>query len=77
MMEILELLNQYAIVFTAIMALLMLIFLIRMIQLQKEIKTLKKKYTALTLGVNGENLSDIVTELVASNQDTQQSARQL
>lgn len=49
-MEILAELNQYAIIFTAVMAVLALIFLIRLVQLQGEIKALKKKYTALTLG---------------------------
>ncbi len=76
-MEILTMLNQYAIIFTAAMALIALIFLIRLIQLQREIKTLKKKYTALTVGVNGENLSEIVESLVASNALTQQAAQQL
>lgn len=76
-MEILTMLNQYAIVFTAGMAAIALIFLIRLIQLQWEIKNLKKKYTALTVGVNGENLSEIVENLVASNAVTQQAARQL
>ena len=76
-MEILTILNQYAIVFTAGMAAIALIFLIRLIQLQREIKNLKKKYTALTVGVNGENLSEIVENLVASNAVTQQAARQL
>ncbi len=52
-------------------------FLIRLVQLQREIKTLKKKYTALTVGVNGENLSEIVESLVASNALTQQAAQQL
>lgn len=76
-MEILTMLNQYAIVFTAGMAAIALIFLIRLIQLQWEIKNLKKKYTALTVGVNGENLSEIVENLVASNAVTQQAACQL
>ena len=75
-MEILTMLNQYAIIFTAAMALIALIFLIRLVQLQREIKTLKKKYTALTVGVNGENLSEIVESLVASNALTQQAAQQ-
>lgn len=77
LMEILIMLNQYAIIFTAAMALIALIFLIRLVQLQREIKTLKKKYTALTVGVNGENLSEIVESLVASNALTQQAAQQL
>lgn len=76
-MEILAELNQYAIIFTAVMALLALIFLIRLVQLQGEVKALKKKYTALTLGVNGENLSQIVEDLVASNAQTQQISQQL
>ena len=76
-MEILAELNQYAIIFTAVMAVLALIFLIRLVQLQGEIKALKKKYTALTLGVNGENLSQIVEDLVASNAQTQQISQQL
>lgn len=76
-MEILAELNQYAIIFTAVMALLVLIFLIRLVQLQGEVKALKKKYTALTLGVNGENLSQIVEDLVASNAQTQQISQQL
>lgn len=76
-MELLTILNQYAIVFTAVMALIALIFLIRLIQLQREIKTLKKKYSALTVGVQGENLSEIVAELAASNKVTQQTAQQL
>lgn len=76
-MEILAELNQYAIIFTAVMAVLALIFLIRLVQLQGEIKALKKKYTALTLGVNGENLSQIVENLVASNAQTQQISQQL
>ena len=59
-MEVLAMLNQYAIIFTAIMACIALIFLVRLVQVQKEIKNLKKKYTALTVGVNGENLSEIV-----------------
>ena len=42
-----------------------------------DLKTLKKKYTALTVGVNGENLSEIVESLVASNALTQQAAQQL
>ena len=46
-------------------------------QLQGEVKALKKKYTALTLGVNGENLSQIVEDLVASNAQTQQISQQL
>lgn len=76
-MEILAELNQYAIIFTAVMAVLALIFLIRLVQLQGEVKALKKKYTALTLGVNGENLSQIVEDLVASNAQTQQISQQL
>lgn len=76
-MEILAELNQYAIIFTAIMAVITVVFLIRLIQLQVEIKSLKKKYTALTLGVDGENLSDIVEGLVGSNAETQQMAQQL
>ena len=70
-MEVLAMLNQYAIIFTAIMALITLIFLVRLAQLQKEIKNLKKKYTALTVGVNGENLSEIVEFLVASHNENQ------
>ncbi len=76
-MEILTMLNQYAIVFTAVMAVVALIFLVKLIQLQREIRSLKKKYTALTLGVDGENLSEIVENLVASNALTQQAAQQL
>lgn len=76
-MEILTMLNQYAIVFTAVMAVVALIFLVKLVQLQREIKTLKKKYAALTLGVDGENLSEIVENLVASNALTQQAAQQL
>lgn len=76
-MEILAELNQYAIIFTAVMAVLALIFLIRLVQLQGEVKALKKKYTALTLGVNGENLSQIVEDLVASNAQTQPDTQQL
>ncbi len=76
-MEILTMLNQYAIVFTAVMAVVALIFLVRLIQLQREIRNLKKKYTALTLGVDGENLSEIVENLVASNALTQQTTQQL
>ena len=70
-MEVLAMLNQYAIIFTAIMACIALIFLVRLVQVQKEIKNLKKKYTALTVGVNGENLSEIVEFLVASHNENQ------
>lgn len=76
-MEILAQLNQYAIIFTIITAIIALIFLVRLIQLQVEIKSLKKKYMALTLGVDGKNLSDIVEDLVYSNAETQIIAQQL
>lgn len=76
-MEILAQLNQYAIIFTIITAIIALIFLVRLVQLQVEIKSLKKKYMALTLGVDGKNLSDIVEDLVYSNAETQIIAQQL
>ena len=42
-MEVLAMLNQYAIIFTAIMACIALIFLVRLVQVQKEIKNLKER----------------------------------
>lgn len=76
-MELLAMANQYAIIFTAILALVAFGMLIRLTQLQKEIKSVKKKYAALTLGVDAENIGDIVEALAVSNQETQNSMRQL
>lgn len=76
-MELLAMVNQYAIIFTAALAIIALGMFIRVTQLQGEIKSMKKKYTALTLGVDAENLSDIVEALAASNVETQESVRQL
>ena len=72
--------DQYAIFFVAALAIMLvifLIFLVRLVQLQNEVKNLKKKYTALTLGVHGENLSEIVEDLVARNNMTQELTTQL
>lgn len=76
-MEVLTILNEYTAIITLALTAIALVFLVRLIQLQREIKILKKKYTALTLGVDGQNLSEIVEQLVTSNTVTQQSMRQL
>ena len=76
-MELLAMVNQYAIIFTAVLAVITLGLFIRQARLQSEIKNMKKKYAALTLGVDAENLGDIVEALAASNQETQTTVRQL
>jgi len=76
-MEVLTILNEYTAIITLALTAIALVFLVRLIQLQREIKILKKKYTALTLGVDGQNLSEIVEQLVTSNTVMQQSMRQL
>lgn len=76
-MELLAAANQYAVLATAVLAVIVLGLLVRLTQLQGEIKTMKKKYTALTLGVDGENLSEIVEALAASNVETKETVQQL
>ncbi len=76
-MEVLTFLNQYAAVFLIALTLLALALFLRLTQLHGEIRTLKKKYTALTLGTSGETLTDIVTELAEGHSAAKEQIRQL
>lgn len=76
-MEVLAVLNQYAAVFMIVLTLLALVLFVRLMHLHKEVRTLKKKYTALTLGTSGETLTDIVEELAAGNASAKEQLKQL
>lgn len=76
-MEILMVINQYAGMIFIGLAALMLVFIVLLIKQNSEIKLLKKRYTTLTRGMEGQDYGQLLEWLSLESQHNSEAVEQL